>query len=320
MQTPLTRIDSKAAEVSLLKHLSPYWPGNYTPVWSSDVEEAMVFALESCVTNYGFRVRAPHIIVSLENNPCVIEVARRLEAQKRCTVSFLSPGHGYISVHPQDYIDQVRPNTCCICAPKMNYWTGVLCDIAGIAALRDAPQYIRKIPILSDYTGVMGRVSRLNLDKDGVDMCMVGLSQVTGLCGLAVCLVNDKLKSGFGIQPMIPRKFIDPSLLLATKIAWTLHCKAGGFAPTAMARLRSELTDAGFELLTPEYPLAVGHILLLQSGKTNVAEKMVKNKVLADTLPLGYYGYVEGLLQLSFTSLTEEQAVQIAQILIAVPS
>lgn len=274
------------------------------PFWTKGLEEAFLFGLESCVTNYGYLIRKPHIIISTENNPAAVGIVRRLVTQKRCEASFLIPEEGRLDVQPEQYKKAIKRNTCAICVPMMDFWSGRFIDVKSIAKTRLEGKLIR-IPVLTDITSLWGRYGKINLDETGADMWFLDYRHISGIEGLGCCLVNKKLQKDFAIEPMVKSIRPNVAVVAATFAAWKQKKTP---SLDGIEKLHDMLTQYGWCVYTP-LTKPPSYVILVETDEVNPIKKLLKNKIIADALPPECPYTSEGtMLQLSFSSLNSDQA------------
>lgn len=301
--TPHTDKHAQDMQSALEQLVAPDLGGN-THCWVSSLEDAFVFGIETCVTNFGYLVRRPHVVVSLESNPAVVDIVQRLVTQRRCEASFLKPEAGRLQVTPAQYTGALTKNTCAICVPMMNYWTGNILDTASVAAARDARGLLHKVPLLVDIAPLWGRYGTIDLEAGCGDMWFFDFMSVSGLPGLACCLVRPKLYSSLKMQPLVRSARPHTAVMAATFAAWRARKPADLSGIPELHRMLSEYQLTNYtRLVTPPT-----HALLLETD-TDCLRKLLKKRIIADPLPAGCpYVATGALLHLSFSSLTVEQA------------
>lgn len=301
---PITQDHATDMEAAFLKLMKPEFADN-VPFWTQSLEDAFVLGIESCVTNYGYLVRKPHIIISVENHPAAVAVVRRLVAQKRCEASFLRPKDGQLSVSPEQYKKEIKRNTCAICVPMMNFWTGAFIDVKGIAHARIDGR-LSRIPILTDITPLWGRYGRIDLAQTEADVWFLDFQHISGITGLGCCLVKEDLRKAYQITPMASQIRPNAAVMAATYVAWKQNKTASLDGIKILHRMLSEY---GCNIYTPLTDPPSFVILVEIPDVDTPTQKLLKNKIIADVLPPGCPYTTEGtFLQLSFSSLNVDQA------------
>jgi len=211
-------------------------------IWTSGATEANNLAL--CGALRGTR-KGRHLITAQSEHKAVLDVCRHLE-REGCTVTWLTPDRDGL-IDPQQVAAALRPNTALVSLMHVNNETGVIQDLATIAALTQA----RGILLHVDAAQSVGKLP-IDLSTLPIDLLSVSAHKLYGPKGIGALYVRrrprpvrlDALLHGGGQE----RGLRPGTLPVHQIVAFAEACRIAGermaTEPARIAALRERLWRA----------------------------------------------------------------------------